>query len=41
MAVLVVIPVDEHTAVSAGVLDVIEPGRERGPVLHILNAASE
>ena len=33
VAVGVVVPVDERAAVSAGVLDVVEPGGELGPVL--------
>jgi len=33
MTMGVVVPVDERSAVSAGVLDVVKPGGERGPVL--------
>jgi hypothetical protein len=33
MTVGVVVPVDERAAVSAGVVDVVEPGGELGPVL--------
>ena len=33
MTVGMVVPVDEHPAVTAGVLDVVEPGGERGSVL--------
>jgi hypothetical protein len=38
MAVRVVVPVDEHAAVTAGMVDVVEPGGELGPVLQGLEA---
>jgi len=33
MTMGMVVPVDERSAVSAGVLDVVKPGGELGPVL--------
>jgi len=38
---VVVVPVEEHAAVPAGVLDVVEPLGELGPYFSVLKCASE
>ena len=41
VAVFVAVPVEELAAVSAGALDVVEPGGELRPVLQVLKFDSE